>query len=326
MKAKIFYINSQEQLSICKKIETALKEILYKSIYIERIQIPSDYFANSSYIEHNFFEDYQQLLKRAMLKPSDFTIIIEKDDGGWSYSGYGHSGKNAPFYNFLNINQSYLPRIFPAVAILDRLMLLPYGMNDVFEAHPDRFKWLLRPYDSQGVLLIDFSDENQIFESIKWVTSKTKKEIENYFSRQMLMRRYPQPDFDELSYLLGVETNFLREVESEIKVNLAEISASVTTPPIPVGKTSKVKITINKKSESFEGSIYMRIKAPSSIMKNSVKKTFYFERGTFNVDIEFDITPNTYPYLPIEILFGGNEMTKDVYPLKIPAIIEVFAN
>src|SRR5262249_48064357 len=157
------------QQNLFRKIAPLLRQYIYADIEVLPQPI-NDMYPDiiHSFEERQFAQTYVDLLMSSLLKVDDFKIYIEDAQGNWWYMG--HLGGRYTGYagNVLRIPRRSIPAIFPAVAIMGRMVLLPQGIYEAFDKSRE-FSYFPKPLDLQGVLLVDFRDPRATSEAIRQV-------------------------------------------------------------------------------------------------------------------------------------------------------------
>ena len=146
MEIKIFYLNV-EQKEQYVVMENLLKEYISKNLIIDDC-----YFYRYGSLSDLSFKQYISLLNCSSIKYEDFNIIIKNQEpyrNLWTY--YGSS---RPYYDFayshMSIDSNMLKMLFPAVAMMDRMVILPKSIINTFDFDRNSFSWLPKTVGSRG--------------------------------------------------------------------------------------------------------------------------------------------------------------------------------
>jgi len=264
MNVQIFYLKD-EQEDLCQDIVALLKEHAFRNIEMQPIPIviSDDYNIESNTDQHKNFKLYVSLLKASMIKCGDFTIIVSDDEGRWCYAGgggYGYEG-DPEGLNLLYLYTRTLSLAFPAVAVMDRMIMVPVGIH---EALSGDLPWLLKPLEVGGVMLVDFGDRDWLIEVARQVGIWLKTEIAKLCRRHMLARRFPNPNFDKLAELVNIDKNYLEQHQNEILAftPLVELTAKIVSGPAQRGKQSLVTVDIQNESETVLERVHVLVRSP----------------------------------------------------------------
>ena len=309
MKATIFSLPTQEKLF--RAIRGLLRDCLYRNLDIEHIVYddkdrPAAKQSGGAYLE---------LLRASTIGVNDFVIEAQDDSGNW---GYYWDDWNVIGKSFLRLNHSSRESVFPGVAIMDRMVMLPAGIHQAIDT-PSTFSFLLRPVDLQGVLLVDFSDEEAIRRAIQEAASRFKSEIVSLARRHMHVEADQSPDLESLSDLIGVEEEFIQGLREEIVKPLGRLTVVATSPPARLLKKSHVTLEIRNEFEGGPEWARVQVRGPR-MTKAVIRYVDFPPNKPRQRTVEFDIIPGAAPYCPLEILISG---TNDDPRPPIPLIIDV---
>jgi hypothetical protein len=215
--------------------------------------------------------------------------------------------------------------IFPAVAIMNRMVLLPYGVGDAFEK-TRVFPWFVKPRDLGGVVLADFRHSDSVADAIRQVGVQLKSDIAKLCKRHMLFRKILTPDFHELQQLLGVNLRYLELNRADLAAPSANLRSRIVSGAVRIGRTSKVVLEVHYESKALSGisgSVIVKVNAPSGTLKAPVAATLDLSSGNGSRRIEFDVTPKTGPYCPLEVLYSIDETQAASAPFPLPLVLDV---
>ncbi|HKO42522.1 MAG TPA: hypothetical protein VJU84_04490 [Pyrinomonadaceae bacterium] len=308
MNARIFYLPNQRDLIY--DVQALLREHLYQSIQVSHLEIlDSDREAARSYLT---------LLRASMIKSDNFRIGIEEADQYVWYLGYEEDTN----WKSLKLRRSSMSSIFPAIAIMDRMVVLPRGIYDAFDTTIPFFP---KPLDLQGVLLLDFNDKRAIAEAIRQVGVQVKDEVAKLCKRYIFIKKVIQPNFKELAELLKIDKEYLEQNKTEMFAASVKLTPRIVSGPAQLGRSTLVSLEITNESEFELGVVRTQVKAPVGSLKTPVVREYLdFSIGKPPVQkIQFEVTPRTSPYCPLELLFEPNEPSQIYTPFPIPIILDV---
>lgn len=328
MKAQIFYLKSQEDL--CGEIEPLLRRYVFQDIQVERRAISDTYYNPYGFTdpEWEHCRLYHHLLKACMIKVDDFGIVVADGQGRFSYiEAYEGYAPGLGYWrykrNFLTIFHKSMTSAFPAVALMDRMIIVPQRIHEAFEKSRD-FSWFLKPLDLEGVLLVDFQDSESVREAIREAGARLKAEIVKLCRRHMLVRKNPSPDFTDLANLLNIDKKLLEELQNEILASSAKLTARIVSGPAKLEKLSRVVLEIQNETGNVLDGIRVQVRAPSGTLKVPVAEILNFSGGDAGTRrIQFEVLPKASPYCPLEVLFSLSETNQTCTPFPIPVILDV---
>lgn len=296
MKADVFLLKSQRDLYA--EIAASLTSQLYERIEVRRRELDDDYSEDSAVDQHAIGKDYLDLLKASMIKSGDFTVQMEDHHGNWVYMGNHSRGEY-----FLRLFRPSLTAIFPAVAIMGRMVMVPHAIRAAFDS-PSDFSYLFKPLDLQGVLLVDFQDARGVRTAVSTASRQLKAEIATLCRQYMSLRRIPAPDVQGLTWLselLGISLGFVEKYRDEILVPAPQLAATITSGAVRMGRPSRVVLELEAKDAV--GNVRVQVRAPARTLRAQVVEYLDFSPGRSTVqNVPFEVTARTPPYCPIEII------------------------
>ena len=299
MKAQIFFLPSQMEL--CREIEILLEDNLYQRIKVERKVFDDDHSNPEASLEIG--RSYFRLLSASMVRVNDFSLEVENSRGKWGYWGY--TGEKGEY--FVRLGDRLRTKVFPSVAVMDRMVMVPEGIHDAFDV-PTGFSYLLRPLDLHGVLVVDFDDSKAIEDAVVKVAAQIRREIVNIGRRHMYVRKTRIPDLVDLSELLHVAWDFLRGFEKEIVRPAPEFLLKVTSGPVRLAEWSEVVLEVWNESEYKLGTMRAQIRAPRHVMRGPFTQYLDFPSGEAeHQTLRFEVRAQVLPYCPLEVLFLSDD-------------------
>jgi hypothetical protein len=322
MKAEIFYLKRDEALR--KRLENTLRQQIYADLEVRRYPVPESYGVASPAEAHGILRLYLQRLRASMIRVEDFRIVIGDPPGRWCYMGYegGYAG-DPKGDNFLQISSESFGSIFPAIAVMDRMVMVPHAIHDAFDRSA-KLPWLLRPLDLNGLSLVNFRQPEFVAEEISRLAGRLRSDITKLCARHAQARRIQRPDFRELSILLGVDEAYLTMHREHIKASLIRLTPKVLSGPVRVGTRSTVVLEVTEESENLLKRVRMQVRGPRGALPEPVAATLHFTSDTARSQrLRIEVTPATTPYCPLEVLFES-DATSEVYTsFPVPLILDV---
>jgi hypothetical protein len=267
---------------------------------------------------------YLKLLRASLIKADDFRIAVEESNKQFWYLG----DEPASWYRAaLKLPREKMSALFPAVAVLDRMVMLPQDFQRAFDSSVE-VSFFPKPLDLQGVLLVDFKDERAVSEAVRQVGAEIKAEIAKLCRRYMFVNDLTneRPDFYELSVMLKVDQRFLEQDHGEIFRHSVKLTPRIVSGPARLLRKSKVILEIQNESEDEIGGVTIQVRAPSDSLKSAISEYMDFSPGKPSTQkIQFEVTPSALPYCPLEVRFLPNEVNLNLKytPFPIPAILDV---
>jgi hypothetical protein len=317
MITQIFCLRSQK--AVARKVESLLRKLIYPELEVELKEISDDYNTYSDYKEHENCGLFLRLFKASMIRVDDFAIVVSDGRGRWYYMGGSYH--NEP--RLLELLQSSMSSVFPAVAIMNRMMMMPYGVGDAF-GKSRMFPWFVKPRDLEGVVLTDFQHPDSLEQAIRQVDVQLRTDIAKLCKRHMLLRRIATPDFVELSHLLKISTDYLESHRPEFTAPWAGLTCEIVSASARVGIESEVALEVRYASPEPLGLVSVRVSAPHGVMEDTFKASLLFAGGkTERRELRLRVKPKAAPYCPLEVQFTMDETQPLAAPSSYPLLLDV---
>lgn len=334
MKVEIFYIKDSQQ-ELYENISRMIRRIIYFDVSIVGYAIERDYRVRPGDEEttmHKHASRYLELLKLSILRirNEDFDVVVWDDDDTYYYY---LGGKFLETMNFLNLYQRYADKIFPAIAIMNHMSLLPEQISSAFDmsestyqpsAGSQPFSWCPKPLEADGVSLVNFHSEVDIANGLIGVSRYLKSSFSRICSRHMIVRGIDKPDFDELAGLLDVPKDFLKENQIDIVKPFVTVKITPETPLVYASRDNEVKFIVDMHASTSVESAILKISSPADVLRSDAYFLLSFNSTDHkSVPISFIVNPKTPPFLPLEFSFSIDSSINDFTPPPIPVFIEV---
>jgi hypothetical protein len=317
MNAQLFCLKSQQSAAV--KIEALLRRYIFDSIEIERLEIGDDYGQHSSYKEHDHCRSFLSLFKASMIRVDDFSIAVADVSGRWYYMG----GVRERYQ--LELFHTSMKSVFPAVAIMGRMVMMPRKVGDAFEKSR-LFPWFAKPRDLEGVVLADFQHPDLVEDAIRLVADQLRADVTKLCQRHMLFRNSRIPDFKELGQLLGVAPEYLERHREDIILPSVKLRCRLVSGPVKLDADSEVALEVSYDSSEPLGRVCLYVNGPFDVIETFIREVFEFPGGKHESrQVRFKIKPKTLPYCPLEALFTVDETRGVSAPFPIPLILDVQA-
>lgn len=322
MKATVFHLDVQDALY--KSIERLLRQTVYDAIEIERRVIPNSYNNMSGSVVHDACRSYLQMLRACMIRVEDFRIVVGNPPFNWCYLGYeGSKPGDLDTKRFLRISGDNLNAIFPAVAINDRMVMVPGGFHDAFDGST-ALPFFLRPLDLQGVALVDFAQSEFLRQEIQQIGQYIEREIVQLCARHAQARKIQRPDFGQLSELLKLDLAYLEQHQEKIMASLIRMTLVVRSDPVTLGSKSRVVIEISEGTGNSLKRVRVQVKGPKGAIREPVASILDFSRANDPLQmLTFDVVAKAAPYCPLELRFESDRSTEAYAAFPIPVILDV---
>jgi hypothetical protein len=317
MKAQIFHLKKSQD-DLVSALKVLLAQHIYRGIDLEPLGIGADYNEHSDQIEHEYCNRFLSLFKASLIPADDLAILVEDGAGkSWYMGAYRPSNDR----HFLRLFNSGMHKVFPAIAIMGRMVMMPREVGDAFDTSRE-FRWFVKPRDLEGVVLVDFQDPSSVEDGVRQVGEQIMLDIRKLCRRHMLFRNVKRPDFDELGTLLHVSRIYLEENRDRITAPGAEFVCEIVSGSAKRGADSEVVLKVSYHGEKSLGYVGLSVNAPFEVIRDPVKQALEFRRGKTETQVRFKVTPKTPPYCPLEAQFTMDE-TDAIAAGSVPLILDV---
>jgi hypothetical protein len=260
-------------------------------------------------------KSYLEMMRASTVKVGDFTVEAAYEDGSWGY--YWDREEE----HLLRLPHELMTKVFPAVAVMNRMVIVPREIHKAFDA-PTDFAYMFKPLEAYGVVLADFDKRDTIRRALVRVATQVRAEIVSLCRRHMSLQGTRSPDLEELARLLDVDEDFLEELKQDVIRPFPRLEAQVISGPVRLKKSSRVKLAVRYESVNAPGTVRVQIRPPA--VKPVVHYLDFSAGQTTDQMIEFDVVPKTAPYCPLEVLFYLEDAADDTVP-PIALILDVTA-
>ncbi len=312
MIATIFALRGQD--GIVESIIENLRIFVHPALQFESIVLDDNNY------EREGGASYVRLLRAAAIASSDFGVQIETSSTGWSYMGTGATAKD-----FLRLARRNRIDAFPAVAVLDRMVMLPEGIHQALDG-TSGFSFLIKPVDLGGVLLVDFADQSSIEKSARALRRILVTDLEKVAVRQVYARRIVKPDAVDLADLFRQSQRdpvFLALFE-EIHPQEIQFIPRVVSSPARLDVPSPVVIELRRTGQDQIEEIRVQVRAPTGVLPQTV--VAYLDVKNPDVrwqTIEFSVRSRTTPYCPLALTVSAEESELPHGGFPLPVLVPV---
>ncbi len=312
MQATVFWTDGQEALA--RTLDRLLRVIVYPGIQVDRVYIDPERLDKG-------VRQYFRLLMNAALTIGEFALEVEDSQGNWSYVGYDpHLYGNC---EFLRLEFKDASKLFPSISLMDQMVLVPESASEVLDG-PSGFPYLFMPLETQGVLLADFTDSEAVHGAISAISDQFGRNFTRLAQRQTMVRRIPQPDYNELSNLLKItDIDYLREIYRESETPLHTIQIDVLSEPLPVGRSTDLELRLKCSSERSLGDVRVDIRGPYGAIREAPIHYVNFDNKTSSEVITVRLSAPVTPFCPIEVRCRSAVDPSSVATFSFPLTIAV---
>lgn len=196
-----------------------------------------------------------------------------------------------------------LHNFFPALAIRDRMVLVPKGLGILLE---DEVK-ILSPFkalEAGGQTEVDFNDRRSLDLIMAQISQKVHTDFLQELQAYTSHTDFQQINFDQIAHDMDVDSEFLEYVLEKAKVNISslysQIDCAIQPKKILFGRWTKANLTIINKSKVDIEDIAVKISGPVKVLPGDIRDTVLAQS---HHDIKISIMPEAKGEFPIEIAF-----------------------
>jgi hypothetical protein len=317
MNAYVFVLEGQSD--IYKEISTHLRNRIYNGIDIHRVDIDPNYSIHSRPQVHESCRQYLKFLRASLLTSGHFEVVVkDKRDTHWCYLGYTAIAGSYCF----ELKHEQLSALFPAVAILDRIVLLPAKFTRNLDVHPRSFLSLPRPLAVGGVELVDFHAKGALSHAFERVDGQLRRECLGLCHRHMSVRHLLVPDFEELGLLLNVDPAFLESkntVANDVRLDVSVVEGG--SGPVE-GQTGRITLELRNVGGRALRNIRVQVQGPANVLKPALAEICNLLPPEA-VRLEVEMTPPTAPCCPLEVFVDQGDDPTAVPAGPIPVLVNV---
>ena len=309
MKLRIFYFE-EVQKEQHKWIMSAFQKYLCGNIQ------PDPRILTDETVTKAEGKEYLGLLRSATLPPpvlkpqegyvdaASFAISVEDKHGSFQYlGGYYQNG-----VELLGLLRDKKPNVVPAVAIMNRMVMVPSGIEEAFGGSSG-LKFFFRPLSLQGSAYVNFADRKDVDRAVADVSRQIHQEIVELGRRMRFVQKSDDLGMDKLDKLLMIDDqDYLNTLHDEIcwrPMELAsEIGSCKLTSKIPL--RLQVRIAVHANSDQV-GIVRFQFKTPQDVTVEPRSGELNFSSAckqtieSCEQAIEFSLMPVTQPYCPFEL-------------------------
>ena len=317
MNAQVFMLKGQTR-SLFRNIKLLLEDEFCRCIDVERIDIDPQYGRNSSDEMHKNCRNYLNFLRASFVVSKPFEIVIKNDqETDWYYLGYS-LGMSLYEYCF-EMKHMQMTSLFPAVAIKERIVILPDEFLKNAAVHPRAFLSLPKPLNLRGVELIDFKDQETVKHAVSRVAGYFRFEWRSLCQRHMRVHGLLKPNFEELSLLLNVDSLLLES--SDLFSPGVRLDVNVEGKAVE-DRPSTIVLEIRNDGDKTLKNVRIRVKAPSGALASSFSEMHDLVPPQ-PVRLVLELTAKAAPVCPLEVFIDLGDEESEVPAFPIPVQVDV---
>lgn len=294
MKVEIFYTSEQEE------IERAIRRLLASRI--SPILAPRSYLIHglgdqieAVQMRHEFAARYLKLLQASVLPLKQLNVFLT---GPISYGFYAVSYYHGRVISF----QSGFRSLLPAVAIQDRMVLVPHDLGKSLTGTEELLS-LFRPLEMEGVIEVNFEDPSALEGAVTKVAQKVRSDMIEELRAYASYRPREEINFAKLAQDLGIDWRFIKDtLQARVRESTFynQLSCRIDRQELPLGRWTKVTLTIENTSELGLSGLTVEISGPVQILPRRLQ-TDIVPQSTQELTIS--IRPEDLGDFPLEVVF-----------------------
>lgn len=315
--ASIFYL--PEQFDLIESIRSLLRENVHPDLDVRPVEIDPKYGKDSDKDMHKRCREYVDFLRASLVTSDPFAVVIKNDlETWWCYMGLINSVAAPTGYCF-ELKNSEMTALFPALVLMNRIVMLPEQFDGAVNKHPRTFLSLTRPLNFSGLELVDYSSKLETRLAIGRIADQFRGELRSIIHRQKFVRRLHSPDYDELSSIVKEKASILRLHDipsSEIRIDARVEGRAVEGTPSPIS------VLVTNLGVRTLKNVRVRVRAPKNALTSSVSVMASLEPPDA-IKVDFEIIAKVAPLCPLEIFVDLGEAPLEMPTFPIPVFVEV---
>ena len=293
MEAEIYYLSGQEHL--LAPLQDHLKSLVYAGLTFTMRQI------STSSCEYEFTEVARQYVK--LLQASISPLVgLEVELKVMESNGYR---LYIDVYYTMYGRKSFpeLKGFFPAVAIRERMALVPTGLGDRLRPSLGALS-PFQPFDLGGFLEVNFEDISDLDGAAEQVGRRLRKDFLQEVRAYAAYQESRELSLDRAAKDLSVDPGFVREVlEIEAGGALAYqgLTCSFDRSEFPLGVWSKVNLIVDNPSKDPLEDLEVEVAGPAKILPSRIRLSVPARGGGH---VQMAIMPAESGEFPLELTFA----------------------
>lgn len=224
------------------------------------------------------------------------------------------------FYNRYFDGRDGLSLFLPALAIRDRMVLVPSGQNETLESMGPNEP--APPPLQRGVIEVDFQNPKELERAFATIGKELRRELRQELQAYQSFQLSDQVDFDAVSAHLGVPPSLLRHaIREEHKAReLIYNQLRCTAEPAAVVKNvqTRVSLRIDNPSDVDLGQLRVQLRGPSSGIEINPERVNIRLPAQASVRADFSVASTRVGEFALEVLFLDAEVNAplDLLPVQ----------
>jgi hypothetical protein len=213
-----------------------------------------------------------------------------------------------------------LEQFLPALAIRDRMVLVPKGQNETLESMGPNEP--IRPPLQRGVIEVDFEDPTELRRAFTAIGKELREELRNELRAYQSFHLSEQSDFDTVSARLGVPPSLLRRAireQSDAKELIyKQLRCTVEPTTIVKDVQTRLSLRIDNPSELNLGKLRVQVRGPSNGMEVNPERVNVNLDARASVSADFSVAATREGEFVLEVLFldVDVDVPRDMLPMQ----------
>ena len=213
-----------------------------------------------------------------------------------------------------------LERFLPALAIRDRMVLVPKGQNETLESMGPNEPPL--PPLQRGVIEVDFEDLVEIERAFVTIGKELRKELRQELATYKSFHLSDQSDFEKVSAHLGVPPSLLRHAlreQSDAEERIyKQLHCAVEPTTIVKDIQTRLSLWIDNPSEVDLGQLRVQVRGPRSGIEINPDRVMIELAAKSRVHADFSVAATREGEFVLELLFldADLDVPRDMLPMQ----------
>jgi hypothetical protein len=308
MKAEIFYASGQEDVE--QSIRRQLSSRISPQIEVEGHPISGSY-ADFDTVRKMYQQAsrYVRLLQGS-IPPSTRLQIGLTGESAYGFYTYSVYADRTFFF------QEGFGNLLPALAIRDRMMLVPFGLSKRLTGAEELLS-IFRPLEMGGVVEVDFNNYGDLDAALSKAGEKLRAEVIQEFRAFASYRGREEIDFGKLAQELGVDWRFIKDslqARAREMTFYNQLSCRLDVNSLPVERWTQLQLTVVNDSDVGLSGLAIDVAGPVQILPRRLE----VDVGPHSsADLKVSIKAGEVGEFPLEFAFllPGDQIFRDWMPV-----------
>jgi hypothetical protein len=198
-----------------------------------------------------------------------------------------------------------LERFLPALAIRDRMVLVPKGQNETLDAMGAKVP--VPPPLERAVIEVDFNDPAELERAFVTIGTELRRELRHELLAYQSYHLSDESEFDTVSALLGVPPSLLRHAlreESDARELIYRQLRCILDPATVVKDVqTRLSLRIDNPSDIDLGRLRVQVRGPSSGLEVNPQRADVELTAGGSAHVDYSVAATRVGEFVIEVLF-----------------------